>query len=323
MGAASAAAGALAPSGAGALAPSGLAAWAPAAASDGAAGPSGFSTSGGSSASGDAIATAAPSRAADGLDPRDALRLRTQFKREVRRRLTVPPGEQRNYAARLQDELAERGLGDLERQYVVLVDRNPNVQAVFIYFRGASTERWRMIGASPVSTGLPGRYDHFVTPLGVFEHTPQNMDFRAEGTLNENGIRGYGARDMRIFDFGWTDGERGWGKGGMSQMRFQMHATDPDKLEWLLGTRHSKGCVRIPGSLNRFFDYHGILDADYEALADAGNPVPALHPGRSVTPWAGRYLVVIDSGITRRPAWSPPPRGIARTRVSAEASTAD
>jgi len=53
-------------------------------------------------------------------------------------------------------------------------------------------------------------------------------------------------------------------------MRFQMHATDPDKLEPVLGVRHSKGCVRIPAALNVFFDHHGILDADYEARVAAG-----------------------------------------------------
>ena len=114
--------------------------------------------------------------------------------------------------------------------------------------------------------GPAGDYDHFVTPLGVFEHTPANMDFRSEGTENENHIRGYGKRDMRIFDLGWAQGERGWGNGGMSQMRFQMHATDPDRLEPLLGMRHSKGCVRIPATLNTFLDHYGILDAEYEAL---------------------------------------------------------
>jgi hypothetical protein len=36
----------------------------------------------------------------------------------------------------------------------------------------------------------------------VFEHTLDNPDFRAEGTVNEFGIRGYGTKGMRIFDFG-------------------------------------------------------------------------------------------------------------------------
>ena len=239
------------------------------------------------------------------------------------RRLDVTPADRNAYGQRLQAALSEKGLGALARQYVVLVDRNPNVQALFIYFRGDSKSVWTLIGASPVSTGWPGRYDHFVTPIGVFEHTPQNMDFRAEGTLNENGIRGYGARDSRIFDFGWTDAQRGWGKGGVSSMRFQMHATDPDKLEPLLGIRHSKGCVRIPGSLDRFLDHFGVLDAGYQAMADAGFSLWVLHPDRDVTPWAGRYLVVGDSGATSRPSWSPLPRPEIRARVPEGADTAD
>lgn len=283
------------------------------------------STAEAASAASAAVAAAAK-RAADvaaHLDPRDGLKLREQFESDVTRRLTVPPAAQQAYAQRLQAALAEKGLGALARQYVVLVDRNPNVQALFLYFRGDPTGAWALIGASPVSTGLPGQYDHFVTPIGVFDHSPQNMDFRAEGTLNENGIRGYGARDMRIFDFGWTDAERGWGKGGISTMRFQMHATDPEKLEPLLGIRHSKGCVRIPNSLDRFLDHHGILDAQYQAIADAGIPLWVLHTDRATTPWAGRYLVVVDSGVKARPAWSPQPKRAVRARMPDAADTAD
>ncbi|MGG1948523.1 hypothetical protein AB1286_27585 [Trinickia sp. NRRL B-1857] len=277
------------------------------------------------SAASAAVASAARHAAdvAAHLDPRDALKLSSQFDSVVTRRLSVPPADQLAYGRRLQAALAEKGLGALSRQYVVLVDRNPNVQALFIYFRGDAANAWTLIGASPVSTGWPGRYDHFVTPIGVFEHTPQNMDYRAEGTLNENGIRGYGARDMRIFDFGWNDAVRGWGKGGVSSMRFQMHATDPDRLEPLLGIRHSKGCVRIPGSLDRFLDHFGVLDADYQAMADAGLALWVLHRDRAVTPWAGRYLVVVDSGAKTRPSWSPQPRPEVRARVPEGADTAD
>ncbi|RDU96311.1 hypothetical protein DWV00_24755 [Trinickia dinghuensis] len=273
-----------------------------------------------------AAVAAAAQHAADvvaHLDPRDALKLRGQFGHDVTRRLNAPPADQLAYGQRLQAALAAKGLATLARQYVVLVDRNPNVQAVFIYFRGDPASAWTLIGASPVSTGWPGRYDHFVTPLGVFEHTPRNMDFRAEGTFNENGIRGYGARGSRIFDFGWTDALRGWGKGGVSSMRFQMHATDPDRLEPLLGIRHSKGCVRIPGSLDRFLDHFGVLDAEYQAMTDAGLSLWVLHPDRAVTPWAGRYLVVVDSGDKSRPRWSPLPRPEVRARVPEGADTAD
>ncbi|KVN56762.1 hypothetical protein WT14_24980 [Burkholderia stagnalis] len=252
-----------------------------------------------------------------------ALDMRKRFAQEVARRLNVPAGEQRAYGRRLQQALAAADLADLAGEYVVMVDRAPAVQALFIYFRATPANAWLMIGAAPVATGLPGKYDHFLTPLGVFTHTPDNMDFRAEGTTNDNGIRGYGRRDMRIYDFGWVDSERGWGEGGVSAMRFQMHATDPERLEPLLGVRHSKGCVRIPASLNTFIDRHGILDADYEAGMEAGRSFWVLHPGRDITPIEGRYLVVVDSARNARPAWAPLPGRSAWSKVPKGGDTAD
>jgi len=252
-----------------------------------------------------------------------ALEMRKSFARDVNRRLRVPLADQRAYGERLQAALEEENLGALAGEFVILVDRSANVQALFIYFRALPGEPWQMIGASPVATGRPGEFDHFLTPLGVFAHTPQNMDFRAEGTMNQNGIRGYGRRDMRIYDLGWVDGERGWGKGGYSQMRFQMHATDPDRLEPLLGIRHSKGCVRIPATLNAFIDHYGIIDAEYQALVDSGKSLWVLHSDREITPWAGRFIVVIDSERKTRPAWSPAPGSRVRAKVPAGADTAD
>nr|WP_243849791.1 L,D-transpeptidase [Paraburkholderia rhizosphaerae] len=249
--------------------------------------------------------------------------MRDVFAHAVTRRLKVPLAEQRAYGVRLQAMLDSNELGDLSGEYVALVDRNQNVQALFIYFRAVPADSWQLIGASPVATGRPGQFDHFITPLGVFEHTPDNMDFRAEGTMNQNGIRGYGRHDMRIFDLGWAQAERGWGKGGLSEMRFQMHATDPDRLEPLLGIRHSKGCVRIPATLNVFLDHFGILDAEYENLVDSGRALWVLHSDRQVTPWSGRYIVVVDSERNARPAWSPSPSSAVRAKVPAGADTAD
>ncbi|CAN0628255.1 exported protein of unknown function [Burkholderia multivorans] len=254
---------------------------------------------------------------------RRAVALRQTFAQEVTRRLTIPADVQHAYGMRLQQTLAEHDLAGLAGEYVVLVDRAATVQALFIYFRATRGNAWTLIGASPVATGLPGTYDHFLTPLGVFEHTPGNMDFRAEGTMNQNGIRGYGRHDMRIYDLGWVDGERGWGKGGTSKMRFQMHATDPDRLEPLLGIRHSKGCVRIAASMNEFIDRHGIIDAEYEALVASGRSLWVLHPGREVTPLAGRYIVVIDSQRKTRPAWSPLPGRKALKQVPKGGDVAD
>jgi len=258
-----------------------------------------------------------------GLPSNGAYAMRQTFAKEVDRRLDVPPADQQSYGRMLQRALDERGRGDLSSEFVVMVDRSENVQALFVYFRAKPGDAWSMIGASPVSTGMPGTYDHFLTPLGVFQHVPGNMDFRAEGTENEFKIRGYGARDMRIYDFGWADGERGWGKGGVSPMRFQMHATDPVKLEPLLGMRHSKGCVRIPSTLNTFFDHHGVLDAQYEARAAEGQSMWILKSNRQTTPWAGHYLVVVDSARKTRPAWSPGPGKAARQHIPAGANTVD
>jgi hypothetical protein len=248
-----------------------------------------------------AVNDAAPK--ADAL--KDGTDLAGIYEAQVDRRLNVPEAERSYYADLLSKELSGTIL-DNRAQYVVLVDRNANVQALMIYWRDPEGS-FHFIGASPVATGVPGQYDHFLTPLGVFDHSIENLDFRAEGTFNELGIRGYGLKGMRVYDFGWQKGTRAWGKGGESMMRLQMHATDPDRLEPLLGVRHSKGCIRIPASLNTFIDHYGLLDADYERAIAAGETFESfwmLSPSREATPWSGRYLVIVDSNRPSRPEWA-------------------
>jgi hypothetical protein len=233
-------------------------------------------------------------------EPPDGTSLAQNYAHEVDCRLTVPETEQQAWASLLSTLLADKGLSP---QYVVLVDRNPFIQAVAIYWI-APDGTFHFIGASPVSTGKPGSFDHFITPIGVFEHTVDNPDFRAEGTRNENGILGYGRKGMRVYDFGWQQAERGWGHRGEATMRLQMHATDPELLAPRLGTVQSKGCIRIPATLNAFIDRHAILDADYEQAVAAGQAFFVLSAARETTPWSGRYLVIIDTGRTSRPPWS-------------------
>lgn len=79
-------------------------------------------------------------------------------------------------------------------------------------------------------------------------------------------------------------------------------------LERRLGEVRSKGCIRIPASLNRFLDRRGLLDADYEGAVARGARLWVLGADRQVVRWPGRYLVVVDSGRPARPAWSPAPR---------------
>lgn len=233
------------------------------------------------------------------------------YANRVDQQLDLPPTEAQQYATLIDAQLDEAGLGDLPAQYLLVVDRSPMVQAVFVYFK-ASGAAPQFIGASPASTGRGRGFDYFETPVGVFAHTLANPDYRAEGTRNKLGIRGLGVKGMRVYDFGWQIAKKGWGNHGMGTMRLLVHATDPVYLEGRLGSAQSKGCIRIPASLNRLIDQYGLLDADYEQALGQGQPLWVLHPQRQPTPWSGRYLIVLDSNRTQRPAWSPGPRASVR-----------
>jgi len=237
------------------------------------------------------------------------LEIASLYEQEVDRRLDLPEAERRFYAEALAAELQASGRADFVTQFVVVVDRSPRVQAVMI-FLGSTQGGFEFIGASPASTGKPGGFEYFRTPTGVFDHTIDNPDFRALGTKNELGIRGYGVAGMRVFDFGWVPAPKTWAAGN-AQLRLQLHATDPVLLEPGLGVRRSKGCIRVPATLDRFMDRHGVLDADYERALLEGRHLWVLRPDRAPTPWSGRYLVVVDSGRDTRPDWARthPPTG--------------
>ena len=228
------------------------------------------------------------------------------YAQQVDRQLAIPAQEQLLYGALLSEQLRQAGLGDVAAQYALLVDRNPHVQASLLFWVSAD-KSFELVGASPVSTGKVNGFEYFETPIGVFDHSSAHFDFRAEGTRNGFGIMGYGVKGMRVFDFGWVQARRTWDDHGLSPMRFLIHATDPERLEPLLGTARSKGCIRIPASLNRFLDSYGVLDADYERVMTSGKRLWVLRPDRHRVQGAGRYLVVVDSQRGERPAWSPLP----------------
>ncbi|MFL5286999.1 MAG: hypothetical protein ACJ8AW_40035 [Rhodopila sp.] len=155
---------------------------------------------------------------------------------------------------------------------------------------------WYVIGGSKVSTGQSGRRGYFITPAGVFAHTTDILDYRAEGTFTENHIRGLGVKGMRVWDFGWQSADQGWGAREQREIRLLLHATDPDYLEQRLGKAASQGCVRVPAAMNRFLDVHGVLDAEYEQAAGLDPRYAAvLQPGRHPSSVAGNLLVVVDS----------------------------
>ena len=242
------------------------------------------------------------------------------YAREVDRRLSPPESEPAFYATLLDRALQGAGVRLERAQLVVQVDRSANVQALLLWWAAPDGARV-LIGAAPISTGRPVGFEHFETPTGVFDHTLANPDFRAEGTKNEFGIRGYGDKGLRVFDFGWVMGRRAWAPGEQL-MRLQLHATDRDKLEPRLGRRESKGCIRVPTTLNLFFDRHGVLDAAYEEALAAGRRFWVLRDDRTPTPWSGRYLVVVDSARTERPAWAPLPGRPAQAALAASGGAA-
>lgn len=237
--------------------------------------------------------------------------LANMFRSQVQRRLDVPDDVGRTYQALAQQQLAAQGAILDRPQILVVVDRNPRVQALMVYVGGPAGD-WQLVGASPVSTGVRNQFDHYVTPTGVWDHNPAAfgwMDFRAQGTRNEFGVRGYGRRGMRVWDIGWTDAVKGWGKGEVGKIRLQVHATDPDLLERRLGTPASKGCIRLSAQLNSWLDRVGALDWHLEQAATAGRTPWVLRTDRIPSGLAGRYLIVLDSGVDARPAWAalPPP----------------
>src|SRR5215467_10664989 len=105
----------------------------------------------------------------------DGRRLAPLFEQQVTRRLNVPEADQAKYAQLLNSALENAEVSQLPAQYILLVDRNPHVQAAMIEWK-APDGMFYLIGATPVSTGRLGRYEHFVTPLGVYEHRTGNPD---------------------------------------------------------------------------------------------------------------------------------------------------
>lgn len=209
----------------------------------------------------------------------------------------APPAERAALAlAKGREMLAAR----LDRpQAFLLVDRAEDAggQWAHVVVGGPGASAWEIVGSGRVSTGRRGRFDHYLTPLGVVEHDGSILGWRAQGTPNEHGIRGLGARGMRVWDFGWRQAQTGWlARPETREIRLLVHATDPVHLEPRLGAPASKGCIRVSGRMNRFLDRHAILDAAYLAVAPANRRISALLPADGTpSPLAGRYVAVVET----------------------------
>ena len=179
-------------------------------------------------------------------------------------------------------------------QVVLLVDRSPAVQRLWVVM-AAPGKPWEALGSVHVSTGKPGRKEHFRTPVGVFVNDSGILGYRALGTYNENHIRGNGVKGMRVWDFGWQLTDDWRTKNAPMAVRMEMHATDPANLELRLGHWDSEGCIRIPSKFNTFLDNEGLIDAKLREAALTDRRFAALLPKATPNPLAGSVLVVVDT----------------------------
>ena len=243
----------------------------------------------------EAIQPVPPASARSATVDAEASELRAMLVREVPGLVRHDASTDSSWIGMARSTLSAAGVTVDRPQVLVVVDRSPSVQEVNLVL-ARTDAAWEVLGGTRVSTGKPGRKDHFKTPVGVFRNTSEILGYRALGTYNQFHIKGNGTHGMRVWDFGWRDTENWRSPGSMSQIRLEMHATDPVVLEPRLGHPDSEGCVRLPSAMNTFIDRHGIIDADYEIAAKTDRRFAALlSPQRVVTPLAGDMLVVFDS----------------------------
>ncbi|WP_408736912.1 L,D-transpeptidase [Acetobacter conturbans] len=233
----------------------------------------------------------------------EAVKLSVSLHKEVGGVQPLTPTQKAHWIKLAQDTIAGSDFRITRAQVITVVDRNPKVQRLALILALPDSPDWQVIGSVKVSTGNTGRKYYYITPTGVFPNTPDRLGYRAEGTKNENGIRGIGAKGMRVWDFGWHNAVKGWlVSGETGDIRLEMHATDPDFLESRLGRPASEGCVRIPAKFNVFLDRHGLLDVEYEQAASYDDRFKALlRKDRTPSPIAGEALVVVDSGGETKP----------------------
>jgi lipoprotein-anchoring transpeptidase ErfK/SrfK len=254
----------------------------------------------GSSAAESTRRAVARARVLPSLDPEDttveAGRLRTALHQEVHGLLRLTQAQRGHWISMVRQMLAEKGKEIRRAQLLVAVDRNPHVQALMLIVAQPGGP-WMVLGGTHVSTGQPNRRLYYITPTGVFLHTDSILDYRAQGTFNENHIRGLGLKGMRVWDFGWQWARKGWlADGETGQIRLLVHSTDPTYLAYRIGRPASEGCIRVPADMNKFMDRRGVLDVDYEQAAIDEIAFRAILPRNAKpTPLAGDTLVVVDS----------------------------
>jgi hypothetical protein len=205
--------------------------------------------------------------------------LAQRFDAAVAQKLPVPKTESWIYASLAEAELAGHPGIAPDPQYVLVVDSSPAIQVAFLFWR-LLPGRYELVGAAPASTGNPLRPGCLETPCGVFPQASASDAGRAFAS--------------RVYDFGTQRARTATGNG-FGALHLQARAALGRHRE-LLGTAQSDGRVLLPPSLVAFLDTYGVLDGRRGNATAAGESVP----------FAGQYLVVIDSERDERPDWAVP-----------------
>lgn len=216
-----------------------------------------------------------PSLAGGVCTPRE---LAQRFDAAVAEKLKVPQNEVWIYAGLAEAELAGHPDGLAGPQYLLVVDSCAYIQTAFLFWR-LLPGRFELVGAAPASTGTAQRPGCVETPCGVF---PQASAWDAGRAMAS-----------RVYDFGTQRARRGPG-AGFAPLHLQARAA-VGRHRALLGTAQTDGRVLLPPSLVAFLDSHGVLDAQR---------TDRTTPQGDVLPFAGRYMVVIDSEREERPEWA-------------------
>jgi hypothetical protein len=216
-----------------------------------------------------------PTFAAGVCTPRELSR---HFDAAVAQKLAVPQNEIWIYAGLAEAELAGHPDGPTQPQYLLVVDSCPFIQTAFLFWR-LLPGRYQLVGATPASTGTASRPGCLETPCGVFPQASVSDAGRAMAS--------------RVYDFGTQRARRAPG-AGFGALHLQARAA-VGRSRALLGTAQSDGRVLLPASLVAFLDAYGVLDAQRSDRST---------PQGDVLPFAGQYLVVIDSERDERPAWA-------------------
>ena len=111
-----------------------------------------------------------------------AAQLRASLAAEVPHLVPQTPESSLRWVVLARAQLAAAHAEILRPQLIVVVDRATRVQELALLVAQPDGP-FAVIGAVHVSTGQAGRFDHYVTPTGVYRHTDAILDYRAAGNL--------------------------------------------------------------------------------------------------------------------------------------------